>query len=291
MSEPKVGFELRKIRLSLEDLLPVKQYKNPEDNFRRFRTIRDSIKEVGMVEPLVVYPINGAGKKFFLLDGHLRVLALKQLGQTEADCIISKDDESFTYNARINRVSPIQEHRMMLKAVNSGVSPERIAAALNLTEREVEAAITLLDGLHPDAVELLKDKPVGCRVLGQLRKVRPLRQIEMAELMVTANAFGASYAETLVLSTTKDQLVNPEEPKKKEGLLPEQIAKMEEEMQTLERDLKAVEEGYGDNMLNLTVAKGYIKKLVENARVARYLSANYAEFLGEFEKLAATESV
>jgi ParB-like chromosome segregation protein Spo0J len=291
MSEPKVGFEMRRIRLSLDDLLPVKHYKNPEENFRRYRTIRDSIKEVGMIEPLMVYPGNGSSKKYYLLDGHLRALALRQLGHKEAECIISKDDESFTYNARINRVSPIQEHRMMLKAVNSGVSREQIARALNLTVREVEAAITLLDAVHPEAVELLKDKLIAPKALGQIRKVQPLRQIEMAELMVTANVFTASYAEALVLGTPKDQLVHPEQPKKKERLLPEQIAKMEEEMQTLERDLKAVEESYGENMLNLTVARGYVGKLIENARVTRYLGANYSEFLAEFEKMAAAEGL
>ena len=213
MNEMKVGFEMRKLRLPLSDILPVKQYKNPEDNFRRYRTIRDSIKEVGMIEPLVVYPVNGDGKKYFLLDGHLRAIALKQLGHTEADCIVAKDDECFTYNARINRVSPIQEHRMMLKAVNSGVAPERIAAALNLSVKDVEAAITLLDGIHPEAAELLKDKAIAPKAIRFLKKVRPLRQIEMAELMVTANNYTANYTEALVFATSKDQLTNPEEPK------------------------------------------------------------------------------
>jgi len=244
-----------------------------------------------MIEPLIVYPANGDGKKYYLLDGHLRMIALKQLGQTEADCIISKDDEAFTYNARINRVSPIQEHRMMLRAVNNGVSPERIAAALNLSVKEVEAAITLLDGIHAEAADLLKDKAIAPKAIRLLKKVRALRQIEMAELMVTANNFTASYTEALVLATPKDQLTNPDEPKKKEGLLPEQIAKMEEEMQVLERDLKAVEESYGENMLNLTCARGYIKKLLENARVVRFLNANHAEILAEFEKIAAAEGV
>jgi len=291
MNEAKVGFELRTLRLLLTDILPVKQYKNPEDNIKRYRTIRDSIKEVGMIEPLVVYPVNGDGKKFYLLDGHLRVIALKQLGQTEADCIVSKDDECFTYNARINRVSPIQEHKMMLKAVNNGVSPERIAAALNLSVKEVNAAITLLDGIHAEAAELLKDKAIAPKAIRLLKKVRALRQIEMAELMVTANNYTASYTEALVLATSKDQMTNPEEPKEKEGLLPEQIAKMEEEMQLLERDLKAVEDSYGENMLNLTLARGYIKKLLENAKVARFLSGNFPEILNELEKIAATEGV
>src|SRR6266850_1899613 len=139
MSEPKLGFELRKFKVALADLLPVKTYKDPENNFKRFQTIRDSIKEVGMIEPLAVHPAAG-GKNYYVLDGHLRVLALKQLGHTEADCIIAKDDESFTYNNHINRVSPIQEHRMMLRAINNGVSVERMAASLNLTVEKVQAS-------------------------------------------------------------------------------------------------------------------------------------------------------
>jgi ParB-like chromosome segregation protein Spo0J len=279
------------LRVSLADLLPVKHYKNPEDNVKRFRTIRDSIKEVGMIEPLIVFPVSGDGEKYYLLDGHLRVIALRQLGETEADCIISKDDESFTYNARINRMNPIQEHKMMLRAVHNGVSPERIAAALNLSVRDVEKSITLLDGVHAEAADLLKDKAIAPKAIRWLKKVLPLRQIEISELMVTANNYTASYTEALVLATSKDQLINPEQPKKKEGLLPEQIARMEEEMQLLERDLKAIEETYGENMLNLTLARGYIKKLLENGKVCRYLSGHFPEIAAEFDKIASVESV
>jgi hypothetical protein len=113
----------------------------------------------------------------------------------------------------------------------------------------------------------------------------------MAELMVSANNFTCGYVEALVLATPKDQMVNPDEPRKKKGLLPEQIAKMEEEMQSLERDLKAVEESYGENMLNLTLARGYIKKLLENGKVTRFLRGNFAEILGEFERMIAAEAL
>jgi len=82
-----------------------------------------------------------------------------------------------------------------------------------------------------------------------LKKVTGLRQIEIAELMVSANNFTKVYAEALVLGTPKDELVNPEVPKKKQGMTREQIAKMELEMETIERDLKAVEKSYGENML------------------------------------------
>jgi len=52
---------------------------------------------------------------------------------------------------------------------------------------------------------------------------------------------------------------------------------MEQEMETLEHDLKAVEESYGENMLNLTLARGYIKKLIDNAK-SSFLNANHRTF-------------
>lgn len=291
MNEMHLGFEMRRLRLPLADILPVRQVKDPPDNIRRYRTIRASLKEVGLIEPLMVYPQKGAPGKYFLLDGHLRYFALKDLAQTEADCLVATDDECFTYNARVSRLNPIAEHKMIMKAVASGVAPARIAAALNIAVKDVKASMTLLDGINVEASDLLKDKGISPKAIRLLRKVTPVRQIEIAELMVSASNFTAGYAEALVLGTPKDQLVNPEEPKRKHGLSREEIAKMEEEMGTLEQDLKAVEESYAENMLNLTLARGYIKKLLNNGKVVRFLSANCSDIFSEFESIAATEGL
>lgn len=45
---------------------------------------------------------------------------------------------------------------------------------------------------------------------------------------------------------------------------------MEHEMESLERDFKPVEESYNENVLHLTLARGHVKKLLENARVVRF---------------------
>lgn len=288
MSNPKIGFKLEKICLKLETILPVRQVRDP-DRHVRFKMILKTIKEVGMLEPLVVHPQKDG--KYLLLDGHLRFHALKELGHEEADCIISIEDESFTYNARVSRLAPIQEHKMILKAVRNGVRPERIAAALNIPVSAVKKAMTLLDGIHEEAADLLKEKSIAPQAIRLLKKVTGIRQIEIAELMVSANNFTKGYAEALVLGTPKDELVNPEEPKQKEGLTAEQIARMEEEMETLERDLKGIEDTYAENTLNLTLARGYIKKLLENGKVVRFLSSNYNDILGEFESVAAAEGI
>lgn len=48
-----------------------------------------------------------ANSEFILLDCHLRVLVLKDLGVRESPCLLAKDDETYIYNHRINRLSTI----------------------------------------------------------------------------------------------------------------------------------------------------------------------------------------
>jgi len=291
MNEMKIGFEMRKIRLPVDDILPMRPLKVPEKFAHRYKTILSSIPLVGLVEPLAVYPQKDAPGKYLLLNGHLRLTALKALGMTEADCIIATDDECFTYNARVSRLPPIQEHKMIVKAVNNGVSPERLATALNMPLRFVLASMNLLNGIHERAAELLKDKHICPKALRQFKRVSGMRQIEMAEMMVSANNFFAGYVEALVIGTAKHQLVNPDEPKKKAGMSAEDIARMESEMESLEQELKAVTDSYTENMFTLQTAQTYIKTLLKNAKVVRYLNANHVEIYTEFEAVAAAEAV
>src|SRR5206468_50319 len=108
--------------------------------------------------------------------------------------------------------------------------------------------------------------------------------------MVSASNYAIGYAEALILGTPKDQLVNPALPKQKVGLSPEEVARMEREMESLQRDFRAVEATYTENMMNLTLARGYIKKLLDNGKVVRFLSGNHADILTEFEAIATTET-
>ena len=66
---------------------------------------------------------------------------------------------------------------------------------------------------------------------------------------------------------------------------------MESEMESLERDLKAVTDNYTENMFTLQTAQTYIKNLLKNAKVVRYLTANHTEIHAEFETISATESL
>ena len=64
-----------------------------------------------------------------------------------------------------------------------------------------------------------------------------------------------------------------------------QVAKMEREMSNLEGQYKLVEQTYGQDVLNLVLAKGYLTKLLANKPVARYLKQKQPELLTEFEAI------
>ena len=122
-----------------------------------------------------------------------------------------------------------------------------------------------------------------------LRKMRPMRQIEAAELMTTAGNYTSSYAGALLAATKQSDLVKSDSPKSVAGLTPEQMARMEREMEALQRDMKNVESRYGDDVLHLVIASAYLSKLVANRNVKRYLTQHHPEILGEFfATIAAT---
>jgi hypothetical protein len=146
-----------------------------------------------------------------------------------------------------------------------------------------------LDGICAEAVELLKDKDVSQKAFVALRKMVPMRQIEAAELMVAMNRFTVSYAESLLAATIPSQLVDPGKPKAPRKLSSEQLALMERESANLERDFKIAEQSYGTDHLDLVLAKGYLAKLLGNARIVRYLAQHHRELLGAFQKIAELE--
>jgi ParB-like chromosome segregation protein Spo0J len=285
----KAAFEFEGVTLRLEKLLPTRTTGETFKQSAKFRSLLASIREVGLVEPLNVYPQQGG--MYLILDGHARVEALRDLGIVEAPCLIAAQDESYTYNQKVNRIAPIQANRMILKALDAGVPEERIAKALNLAVQTVRNNRRLLQGVCPEAVELLRDKQVAQETLTLLKRVKPLRQIEMAEIMVAAGTYSVSYARALVMTTTKEQLVDPESPRKIPGIKPEDLARIEHEMRVQEKDFRMLDETYNEHVMALTIARGYLRPMLENGKVVRFLAQNFHEFLTEFQRIVESNTL
>ncbi len=289
-SSIQMGFLDETVTVKIVDLIPSKPIPKSANKSKKYKQIITSIEEIGIIEPPVVIP-DGNNNRYIILDGHFRIEALKRLGIDEVTCLISTDDEAFTYNKHINRLSTIQEHKMILKAVERGVPEEKIAKALNVNVRNIISKRNLLEGICAEAADLLKDKIVAGAVFTILRKMRPMRQIEMAQLMNDSNVYSVSYARVLMAATSKDQFINPEKPKKVRGLSDDQMARMEREMNVLEQEYKLAEETYSNDVLYLTLAKGYLSKLLNNSQVVKYLSRHHAEILEQFRLIADLETL
>ena len=286
-----MAFEPDSVLIRLPDILPMKQLSATIKKSRKYQQILASIQEVGIIEPPVVARQEGRQGKFLLLDGHLRIEVLKELEVDEVTCLIATDDEAFTYNKRVNRLATIQEHKMILKAIERGVPEDRIAKALDVNIPSIRRKRRLLDGICPEAAELFKDKHCPLNTFQSLKKMKPMRQVEVAELMIAMNNFSITYSKALLVATPQDQLVESGKPKTFKGISPEQIARMEKEMASLQREMKLIEESYGPDHLNLVLARGYLVSLLNNSKVVRYLTQNHSEILGEFQRISEAASM
>ena len=66
---------------------------------------------------------------------------------------------------------------------------------------------------------------------------------------------------------------------------------MEKEMDSLQRDLKLIEASYGNEVLNLVLARVYLAKLLGNARVVRYLAHNFGDIFRELQAIVEATSL
>jgi len=287
----EIGFESDLITVDINHLISTRLPNTAHKNKIKYQQILTSIQEIGIIEPPVVSPDKNSSGRYYILDGHLRIRALKDLNMPDVLCLVSNDDESFTYNKHINRLSTIQEHKMIVKAVERGVSEEKIASVLNLDVRSIISKRKMLDGITQDAVDLLKDKMVPKGVFEILKRMKPIRQIECAQLMNSLNSYSVPYARALLTGTSSDKLLNPNQYNGLKGLNPDQIATMQSEMLSLENEYKIIEEDLGSNILNLTIAKGYIKKLMDNNDVIKYLTQHYPEIYEEFITITDLKSL
>ena len=177
---------------------------------------------------------------------------------------------------------------MLMRALERGVSEEKLAKALNV---DVRRRRTMLEGIASEVVEMLKERIVSPVTFEALRKMKPARQVEAAELMCSVGNFSSSYAKAILAATRQSDMAKPDRPKKVGGMTAEQMARMEREMAALQQEFKAVHASYGDDVLVLVIAVGYLSKLVGNRRIEKYLSVRHDDILKQFRTIIAAASL
>lgn len=146
----------------------------------------------------------------------------------KASCLIAKDEEN-TYNDRINRLSTIQEHYMIRRAIDRGGSKGRLARIFGVNL----SSINLLESICPDAIARLQGKQFTPDVPRVPRNMKAARQVEAEELTVASNTITitVAHADALLKATPPEQRTDFKPTERDKQLPPiEQIVKLEKEM-------------------------------------------------------------
>jgi ParB-like chromosome segregation protein Spo0J len=282
----RLGFERDCIDIPL-DLLHAATPLPPDiKGAAKYLQVRASVHTIGLVEPIVVVQDRASPGTFLVLDGRMRLEALRDLEVKTVLCLISKDDEGYTYNKRVNRLSTIQEHRMIVKAAERGVSVKRLSDALNISEAVIHLRFKLLDGICNEAITLLADKPAPLGIFNSLRQMKPFRQIDVAQAMVNLNNYSLKLAAAMLHSSASEQLIEAAATKVRKSGVSDTLQRLERELIAVQSDTKLLEEGYGPANLQLVIIKTYIKSLLDNATVVRWLAKTRAEYLQQIQLIA-----
>lgn len=280
-----MGFEPEGVTIAIADILPLRPVDGTVRKSRKYLQIAASVREIGIVQPPIVARRPELKGKYPLLDGHLRIDVLKEMDVDAVTCLVSLDDEALTYNREVNPLTAVQEHRMILKVIERGVSEQRIAQALNVNVANIRAKRDLLNGICPEVAALLKDKHCPYNSFQALKKVKPLRQYEIAKTMTGIGNYSVPYARTLVAASSPDQLVSPGKPKAHRRISGEQMEEIERELANLQGEVERIEETFAADHLNLVLVASYVRSLLRNAEVDRYLGNYQEELLRQFHEI------
>jgi ParB family transcriptional regulator, chromosome partitioning protein len=251
---------------------------------REYDRILVSIKAIGLIEALVVYP---EGEDFVILDGVQRYRALLELGVEIVPCILGKRREAFTGNRMVNRVSPVQENRMIEKSLEE-LDEQTIAAALGLSGIGHRMKKTLLKQLHPEVAAAFDQGKITRTCALELTHVKPPRQKEILTVMDGYKDCSLPFARSLILKTPpslrETRRRRKHDPwnktaKRKDDLL-KKLTDAEQKHDFYSRLYKQ----YTVDLLRLAI---YARSLLTNSRIREYLDQHHPDIVGRFEAIIA----
>ncbi|KEA53008.1 hypothetical protein DT73_09745 [Mangrovibacter sp. MFB070] len=279
-------FEYTSLIINIDRL----QYSKPlPQNFRqsnKYKLIMKTISIVGLIEPVIVF-FDTAHESIKIVDGHLRVEALKELGENKVNCLISTVYDTYTPNSKVNRTTIIQEYKMIQKAIDAGVTIEKLSLALDMSLESLKGKITILDGITPEVVSMFANLAIPKGTFYVLKKMKPMAQIENANLMIQLDNFQKKFALSLLHNTPPGLLVNGDKNQQpeKEGHR-HAIQRLEKELAQFHVETEKLKDTYGVNALRLVIIKSHIEKLLNNPRVLHWLLDNKADHLTELKKIS-----
>lgn len=277
----KKGKPVPGIDISIVKLIPRNERKIPKKYRQR---IEASLRAVGLIEPLIVYPI---GDGYEILDGALRYQILLDLGVESVPCLVHNTRDGFTGNRMVNQLSASQEMRMLRKSLEE-LDEKTIANALGMQGIGHRLNKGLLDKLHPEAVKAFNANKINLQTAKELINVKTERQHEILQLMESCKDFSTTFARGLVLQTPAAKRAKSNGVKTPWTQADEKKSKLLKKLQEAEQQqdfYTGLYRQYTTNLLKLVI---YVRSLLNNAEVKKYLQTHHPELVRSFEEILAS---
>ena len=275
--------QVQGIDISIVKLVPRNERK-VEKKYRQ--RIEASLRAVGLIEPLIVYPLDDG---YEILDGALRYRILLDLGVESVPCLIHSTRDGFTGNRMVNQLSASQEMRMLRKSLEE-LDEKTIASALGMQSIGHRLNKGLLDKLHPEVVKAFNGIKINLQTARELVNVKPDRQLEILQLMESCNDFTTTFARGLVLKTPVARRAKASGAKTPWTQADEKKCHLLKKLREAEQQqdfYTGLYRQYTTNLLKLVI---YVRSLLNHAEVKAYLQAHHASLARTFEEiLASTE--
>lgn len=286
----KAAFNPRIYFIEINQITPLKNFHSKFKTSKKYRQILQSVKAIGLVEPLIVFPDPQKENNYLLLDGYSRLIALQSCGQTQAKCLISTLDDTYSYNSKVNRLASIQGVHMIIRAMKAGVPVNELAHALNLAPQTIINKFNLLTGICNESIKIMADQDVPLGVFPFLRRMKKLRQLDVVTCMKNLQDFSVRHARFLLDSSNENELL-PLKNKKNTLADTASMAQLKREISNLRTKQKNVFQTFTIDSLKLTSIKHFIKRLLNNVEIVKWLAEHENEYLIEFNNLVNNDKI
>jgi hypothetical protein len=249
--------------------------------------IRNSIKKVGLLESLMVSPCEDGCYK--ILDGELRFDVLMEMGLETAPCIIRDDLDIFTANYQVNHLTPVEEARMLNKALEV-VDDKLIADVFGFQRIHFRLPEVLSERLHQTIIKAFDEGMITRRCVRELAEVVTESKLEIFAMMQNTKNFGLPFVNEQIVRTplkkrqSKRKTSPWEENRGRKKSLRTNLQRMQEEHDLL---VKQFREFTAALMLTVVHCRG----IITNKAIEKYIKTNMLPIYTEIKAIIESELI
>ena len=275
------------IPFRLEDipLIRLKKVKHRKVDPKALARIRNSIKRMGLLEPLLVSPCTDGDYK--ISDGELRYDILMAMGYETAPCFVRDDLDIYTANYQVNHLTPFEEKRMLDKAIEV-VDGKLIADVFGHQRIIYRLPEALSERLHKTIIKAFDDGRITRRCVRELAEVVPARQLEIFAMMQNIKDFGTRFVKKQVVDTPPKQQQSTRKisPWTENKIRAKSLGANLKKQQAEHGQLVKLFREYTKALMQTVI---HCRVIISNPAIAEYLKTNMLSIYTEIKEIIESE--